>query len=93
MPGGSAGDYNHYQDSTSVEGMRAAFEAIVPAGWKPANGIEVGQTMEEWPGKKPADVGWAYVSVGGDVYSEAVTVVVTREGDLLKIRTVEFGRP
>jgi hypothetical protein len=49
--------------------------------------------MEEWPGKKPADVGWAYVSVGGDVYSEAVTVVVTREGDLLKIRTVEFGRP
>lgn len=29
----------------------------------------------------------------GDVYSEAVTVVVMLEADTLKVRTVEFGRP
>jgi hypothetical protein len=44
-------------------------------------------------GKEPSDVGWAYVSVGGDVYSEAVTVVVTLEEGELRVRTVEFGRP
>jgi hypothetical protein len=44
-------------------------------------------------GKEPSDVGWAYVSVGGDVYSEAVTVVVTLEEGELRGRTVEFGRP
>ena len=33
------------------------------------------------------------MSVGGDVYSEAVTVVVTREEGGLKVRAVEFGRP
>jgi hypothetical protein len=39
------------------------------------------------------DVAWTYVSIGGDVYSEAVIVVVTVEADALKVRTVEFGRP
>jgi hypothetical protein len=49
--------------------------------------------MEDWPGREPSDVGWAYVSVGGDEYSEAVTVVVTLEEGELRVRTVEFGRP
>jgi hypothetical protein len=46
-----------------------------------------------WPGRESSDAGWAYVSVGGDVYSEAVTLVVTMEDGDLRIRTVEFGRP
>jgi len=84
---------NQYRDSTSVEAMQAAFEAIVPTDWKIIGPVEVGETMEDWPVRKPADVGWAYVSVGGDAYSEAITVVVTLEEDALKVRTVEFGRP
>jgi hypothetical protein len=82
-----------YRDSTSLEAMQAAFEAIVPADWKTTGPVEVGQTMEDWPGRKPSDVGWAYVTVGGDTFSEAVTVVVTREKDALRVRTAEFGRP
>jgi hypothetical protein len=82
-----------YRDSTSLEAMQAAFEAIVPDDWKTVGPVEVGETMEAWPGKKPLDVGWAYVSIGGDVYSEAVTVVITSEGGELRVRTVEFGRP
>jgi len=84
---------NEYRNSTSVEGMQAAFETIVPPDWKTVGPVEVGETMEDWPGRKPSDAGWVYVSVGGDVYSEAVTVVVTLEEGALKVRTAEFGRP
>jgi hypothetical protein len=82
-----------YRDSTSAEAMQAAFEAIVPTDWKTVGPIEVVQTMDDWPGRTPLDVGWAYVSVGGDAYSEAVTVVVTTEQNVLRVRTMEFGRP
>jgi hypothetical protein len=82
-----------YRESTTVEAMQVAFETIVPTDWKTVGPVEVGETMEDWPGKKPSDVGRVYVSVGGDVYSEAVIVAVTREGNELKVREVEFGRP
>lgn len=82
-----------YRDSTSLNALQAAFESIVPVDWKTIGPIEVGETMEDWPGRELSDVGWAYISVGGDAYSEAITVVVTLEAGELKVRTVEFGRP
>lgn len=82
-----------YRKRTTVGQLRAAFETIVPTDWGPMGPIEVGQTMTSWPSKQPSDIGWAYVSIGGDVYSEAVTVVVTSEQGEAKIREVEFGRP
>jgi hypothetical protein len=84
---------SEYQRSNTLAEMRTAFEAIVPTDWPTVGPVEVGVTMETWPDKQPSDVGWAYVSIGGDVYSEAVIVVVALEADTLKIRTVEFGRP
>jgi hypothetical protein len=83
----------NYRDSTSLKALQAAFERIVPVDWKTVGPIEVGETMEDWPGREPLDAGWAYLSVGGDVYSEAITVVVTLEEGDLRVRTVEFGRP
>src|SRR5215218_4899754 len=82
-----------YRDAKRVEAMQAAFETIVPTDWKTVGPVEAGETMEDWPGKKPSDVGRVYVSVGGDVYSEAVIVAVTSERNDLKVRMVEFGRP
>jgi hypothetical protein len=82
-----------YCRRTNLEHLRTAFETIVPADWGPVGPVEVGQTMETWPGKQPSDMGWAYVSIGGDVYSEAVTVVVTSENGEARIREIEFGRP
>lgn len=82
-----------YQALTTIEAMRAAFERIVPTDWETVGPIGIGMAMESWPGKQPHDLGLAYVGIGGDVYSEAVTVVVTLEGGELKVRTVEFGRP
>ena len=49
--------------------------------------------LDDWPAKQPGDTGWAYVSILGDTFIEAVTVVVTNAGDSLLIRDVEWGRP
>ena len=84
---------HQYRSQTTVEQLRADFETIVPTDWGPMDPIEVGETMTSWPAKRPSDIGWAYVSIGGDVYSEAVTVVVTSEQGGAKIRDIEFGRP
>lgn len=82
-----------YRQRATVEQLRSAFETIVPTDWGAIGPIEVGQTMATWPGKQPDDLGWAYVSIEGDVYSEAVIVIVTSEQGEPKIREVEFGRP
>ena len=49
--------------------------------------------VENWPAKRPGDVGWAYVSIEGDDFVEAVTVVVASVGGQCLIREVEWGRP
>ena len=82
-----------YRRRSTVDQLRAAFEAIVPTEWGTTGPIEVGQTLTSWSGKRPSDLGWAYVSIGGDVYSEAIIVVVTSENGKARIREVEFGRP
>ena len=82
-----------YQRGTSLQQMRAGFEAIVGTAWSTTAPPVVTQTLADWPGKRASDARWAYVGISGDAYSEAVTVVVMLEGDTLRIRTVEFGRP
>jgi len=82
-----------YGRRMTVEKLRTVFEAIVPTDWGPIGPIEVGEIMTNWPGKEGSDLGWVYVSIGGTVYSEAITVVVTYENGEAKIREVEFGRP
>lgn len=41
----------------------------------------------------PGDVGWAYVSISGDHFVEAVTVTVADIDGALLIREIEWGRP
>ena len=48
------------------------------------------QTLDTWPEKKKGDVGWVYVAIAGDDFSEAVTVVVAQVGDRLAIRSIEW---
>lgn len=83
-----------YQGRTSLDAMRAEFEAIVPPDWG-VGPVEVGQTndMDGFPDRQPSDLGWVYVSIHGDVYSEAVTVIIAEENATLVVRDVEFGRP
>jgi hypothetical protein len=82
-----------YQRRISVERLRTAFEAIVPTDWGAIGPVTVVQTMTQWPAKQPSDLGWVYVSIGGDVYSEAVIAIITLENGRPKVREVEFGRP
>jgi hypothetical protein len=55
-------------------------------------GVDVSD-MEKWVRKKKEDFGWAYVTVGGKGYNEAVAVMVAVEEDRLAIREIEWGRP
>ena len=55
--------------------------------------VAVGQTMETWPAKQPSDVCCVYLSIRGDVYSEAVTVVVMREADALRSAPSSLAAP
>jgi hypothetical protein len=50
-------------------------------------------TMTSWPDKRPSDVGWVYVSIAGDDFLEAVTVIITEVDGELLIREIEWGRP
>ncbi|MCK6460149.1 MAG: hypothetical protein L6Q95_09680 [Planctomycetes bacterium] len=77
----------------TVDRLRAAFEAIVPPDGGPVGPIEVGETMTAWPERQPSDLGWAYVSIGGETFSEALTVVVALEKGEARVRDVQFGRP
>lgn len=81
-----------YHRRMTPSAMQSAFESIVPADWADAI-VSPGLTMDSWPDKQPSDVGWVYVSIGGDVFSEAVNVTVTLEGATMKVRDAEFGRP
>jgi tetratricopeptide (TPR) repeat protein len=45
------------------------------------------------PNMRAQDLGWVYVAISGEGFSEAVTVTVTRERNALRIRELEWGRP
>jgi hypothetical protein len=57
-----------------------------------ADHVEVITMLDQWPGAQPDDLGWAYVAIAGEDWSEGVSVVVCREGDP-RVRAVEWGRP
>jgi hypothetical protein len=84
---------HEFRSKTTVELLRSSFERIVPQDWGPIGPIEVGETMTSWREKQPSERIWAYVSIGGNVYSEAIIVTVATEDGAPRIRTVEFGRP
>lgn len=82
-----------FQAQNSLAAMKTNFEAIVPLDWGHVGPLEIGETMTDWPNKQSDDVGWVYVSIGGDVYSEAIVVIVSSQDDSLLISNVEYGRP
>ena len=49
--------------------------------------------MFDWPHKQPGDIGWAYVSISGEHFNEAVTCVVAAVNGHNLIRELEWGRP
>ncbi len=75
----------------SIEDLQTQFEGMI-SNWQgmPVMVVETINVLDEWPDRRAADIGWAYVSIGGDRFNEAVAVVVT---DVGLIRSIEWGRP
>lgn len=82
-----------YRAAVTLEQMKEEFETFVPLDWGDAEPIEATQTMDTWPNQRESDLLWVYVSIGGDVYSEALVAMVTSEDSEPRIREIEFGRP
>jgi hypothetical protein len=49
--------------------------------------------QEDWPDKRPGDLGWVYVGIIGDDFVEAVSVTVANVNGQPLIREIEWGRP
>lgn len=50
-------------------------------------------TLEDWPGRRDGELARLYVALEGDAFNEAVSVLLVREGDAIRIRELEWGRP
>ncbi len=73
--------------------LKEEFNEMIKYGGGPVTHVEVINEMIEWPTKKEIDIGWAYVALQGEFFSEAVAVVVSKINSALKITEVEWGRP
>ncbi|PSR18272.1 hypothetical protein C8255_08290 [filamentous cyanobacterium CCP3] len=75
--------------------LRETYEAMIEYGDGPSTDVELIVTMEQWqlPEQRSTDLGWAYVAIAGEGYSEAVTVIVESTQDGPRIRDIEWGRP
>ena len=82
-----------FRSACSCEEMQNEFESIVPEDWGVIDPIEIGTSMDDWPGKSKDDIKWVYVVIGGDAYSEAVILVTAQQSGILRVRQVEWGRP
>ena len=69
------------------------------AGNTAATRVDLGSTMDDWPGKADAEVGWAYVSISGPnvviggEWCEAVAVAFVDVDGRLLICDIQWGRP
>lgn len=81
------------QAQVSAADLASRYRDMTSYGEGPASVIQAVTTLQEWPGKKPSDVEWVYVAIANDSYSEAITVVVSRDGTRLAVNSIEWGRP
>ena len=83
------------QVAQSPADLKESAEGIRTYAPGPINDVEVMEdfVLEEWPAKQDGDVASVYVSLVGDGFCEAVSVVVANEEGRCRIRELEWGRP
>lgn len=80
------------QKEVSVSELEATYLRMISYFEQPVD--EVSHYTEVGiPTNIPHAVGWVYVAIEAPGYSEAVTVIVTRTNDELKIAELTWGRP
>jgi hypothetical protein len=80
-------------EKISAQQLQAEYEEMVAYGDGIPQFIEVMNILDEWSAKAERDIGWAYVAIAGEGYSEAIAVVVAQEQGQAVIREIEWGRP
>ena len=79
------------REKYSVDELRQQYLAMIDYWDTPTvDLIEALESLDDWPNKQSSDLGWIYVSVEGEGFGEAVSVVITQDQ---KIRDIEWGRP
>ena len=75
--------------------IASEYEEMIEYGDGKPNHIEVmtQDSMNNWPAKQDNDLGWVYVAICGDGYSEAVAVIFNAHESMPMIREIEWGRP
>lgn len=81
-----------FQEHTTLRSLQEGFELSCPPDYGEFDVPDILIAENEWPAKRPDDICWIYITIGGET-NEAVTVIVAREGNELKISEVEVGRP
>ena len=74
------------RSKVSVEKMRSDFEVMIPLDWGPVAPIELVDNGELSPP-------YLYVSLGGEVYSEAIAIYLADVDGNLQVDRFELGRP
>jgi hypothetical protein len=69
-----------------MEQMRSGFEAIIPLDWGPVAPIELVDIGE-------LSLPYLYVSLGGEVYSEAIAIYLSDVNGSPQVDSFELGRP
>jgi hypothetical protein len=79
----------------SPAALKEAVEEMTAYAPGPIRQVEVmeGAVLGDWPGKQQGDVAWVYVSLVGDSYAEAVSLVLADQAGATRIRRLEWGRP
>jgi hypothetical protein len=86
---------NHAQESHSPRALKEAVERMLANGDGRIEQVEVVSecVLDDRPDKQEEDVGYVYVALTGDGFSEAVTVTLTQEAGTIRIRDLQWGRP
>ena len=79
----------------SPDELRKTFEQMTAYAPGPVRQVEVMEdfVLDDWPDKQDGDIASVYVSLVGDGYVEAVSVILAEETGATRIRHLEWGRP
>jgi hypothetical protein len=81
------------QEKLSPESLKQEFESMISYGEGLLENVDVMEAFEDWPAKQQNDIGWAYVAITGQNFSEAVSLIISNENGQARVREIEWGRP
>ena len=81
------------REKITLQSLQEGFERIIPQDWGDTEPIEAALLPGGRAAYQEDDVAIIYVSIYGEVYSEAVTISFVLEDDAPMVGGVEFGRP